>query len=162
MGTNGIVYFQPDDEKLHWDGLVGTLQVRATYNYLEGKATWTAKMPADVNVWDFGSEGADFNLGYKYTPRLLELPIGSYTAASMRTMLEYVLNNGRHFGGSTAHESDPDLVSGSQYVVTSSGDEISISVSPSTTNLDRFAILPEATQVLPTRHRGSIWMERGT
>ena len=62
----------------------------------------------------------------------------------MRTTLEYVLNNGRHFGGSTAPESDPDLVSGSQYVVTNSGDSISISVSPSTTNLDRFAILPEA------------------
>ena len=104
MGANGIVYFQPDDERLHWDGLVGTQQVRATYDYLTGKATWTAKMPDAVNVWDYGSEGANFNLKYKYTPRLLELPIGSYTSASMRTMLEYVLNNGRHFGGSTAHD----------------------------------------------------------
>ena len=144
MGANGILHFQPDDERLHWEGLVGTQQVRATYDYLTGKATWTAKMPDAVNVWDYGSEGANFNLKYKYTPRLLELPVGSYTSASMRTTLEYVLNNGRHFGGSTAHESDPDLVSGSQYVVTNSGDSISISVSPSTTNLDRFAILPEA------------------
>ena len=140
MGANGIVYFQPDDERLHWDGLLGTQQVRATYDYLTGKATWTAKMPAAVNVWDYGSEGANFNLKYKYTPRLLELPVGSYTSASMRTTLEYVLNNGRHFGGSTAH----DLLSGSQYVVTNSGDSISVSVSPSTTNLDRFVILPEA------------------
>ena len=28
MGANGIVYFQPDDERLHWDGLLGTKQVR--------------------------------------------------------------------------------------------------------------------------------------
>ena len=69
MGTDGLLYFQPDDERLHWDGLVGTQQVRATYNYLEGKAQWTAKMPAAVNLWDFGSEGANFNLKYKYTPR---------------------------------------------------------------------------------------------
>ena len=83
MGANGILYFQPDDTRLHWDGLVGTEQVRATYNYLEGKAQWTSKMPADVNLWDYGREGATFDQKFKYTPRLLE-PV-SYTHLTLPT-----------------------------------------------------------------------------
>ena len=77
MGANGIVHFQPDEERLHWAGDLGGKLVAATYDYLTGKATWTAKMPASVNLWDFGSEGANFTLTYKYTPRLLEVPIGT-------------------------------------------------------------------------------------
>ena len=145
MAALGIVYFEPDLEGLHWAGLYYptpsvSKTVAATYSYPTAKATWTAKMPTAVNLWTFGNTSAPGanNNSFRITPRLLQIPVGNYTASSMRGMLEYVLNENA-FAGSMAEGN-----SGSQYIVAQDGTDITVSVAATSTNLDRFVLLPEA------------------
>ena len=115
-------------------------EVSGKYMYTTGTVLWSPRMPTAYNTWTISGLPADDSMDIL---RILQVPIGDYTAEAMREELQRLLQDGA-FQGMIPEGS------GTQYLVEGSGNEIRVRTNETLVRADEFYILPDA--FLSTRY----------
>ena len=144
--TGPLVLWYPDDTECTfvgrlWYKTVATFdaadpfeEVSGRYNYTTGIVHWSPRMPNQYATWELQSFPATETLD---TLRVLQVPIGDYTAQAMREELQRLLQDG-------AFQGRIPEGSGTQYLVEGTGNEIRVRTNETLVRADEFYILPDS------------------
>ena len=145
--TGPLVLWYPDDTECTFVGRLWIGKTAATFNasdpfeevsgryiYTTGIVHWSPRMPNQYATWELQSFPATETLD---TLRVLQVPIGDYTAQAMREELQRLLQDG-------AFQGRIPEGSGTQYLVEGSGNEIRVRTNETLVRADEFYILPDS------------------
>ena len=110
------------------------IEVSGRYNYTIGAVHWSPRFPSQYSPWMFQEFPATET---QDTIRVIDLPIGDYTAQTMREELQRLLQDG-------AFQGRIPEGSGTQYLVSGSGNQIRIRTNETLVRADTFWILPDS------------------
>ena len=110
------------------------VEVSGRYNYTTGAMHWSPRFPSQYSPWMFQEFPATET---QDTIRVIDVPIGDYTAQAMREELQRLLQDG-------AFQGRIPEGSGTQYLVSGSGNQIRIRTNETLVRADTFWILPDS------------------